>query len=40
MQAAWEWVKAVRGYSNTLEQQAAQMDDPTKLDIEAGWPVP
>lgn len=40
MQAAWAWVKAVREYSNTLEQQAAQMADPTTLDIEAGWPVP
>lgn len=40
MQAAWAWVKAVREYSNTLEQQAAQMTDPTTLDIEAGWPVP
>lgn len=38
MQTAWAWVKAIREYSNSLEQQAAQMSDPTLLDIYSGWP--
>lgn len=38
MQASWGWVKAVRQHSNALEAQAAELDDPTSLDITAGWP--
>lgn len=38
LQAAWAWVKAVRDHSNSLEAQAAAMDDPLALDITVGWP--
>lgn len=38
MQAAWNWIKAVRAHSDALEAAVQQSNDPASVDIETGWP--
>lgn len=41
LQADWDWIKAVRAYSDALEAQVPPADDPEALaafDVSAGWP--